>query len=149
MFDEDGSGNIDLAEFEQLQAIIRNQTSSGQRHRDTRMTGSVIKDNHHLNEYFFGKELSELLTVDKFVSFQRRLQAEVIRMEFELCKLKTRESDGERVMSEMTFAEMILAYAGLGPSKTKKMLKKIASLYEGENSKVLKNHYFYCLLSSL
>jgi hypothetical protein len=64
-----------------LQTIIRNQTSLGQRHRDTRMTGSVIKENSALNEYFFGENLSQLLTVKKFIDFQRKLQAEVIKME--------------------------------------------------------------------
>ena len=44
-----------------LQGIIRNQTSMGQRHKDTRMTGSVIKENAVLNEFFFGKSRDELL----------------------------------------------------------------------------------------
>lgn len=136
MFDLDGSGHIDLYEFEHLQVIIRNQTSSGQRHRDTHMTGSVIRENPHLNEYFFGRNLDQLLTVEKFVSFQKQLQAEVVRMEFELCPLKT-NSDGEKVMSEHTFCEQILAYAGFNTSKTKKMLKKISSIYQAENSKVI------------
>lgn len=81
MFDLDGNGNIDLEEFEQLQTIIRNQTSLGQRHKDTYMTGSVIKENSKLNEYFFGNDLSELLTVQKFIEFQKKLQNEVIQME--------------------------------------------------------------------
>ena len=136
MFDLDGSGNIDITEFEHLQTIIRSQTSSGQRHRDTRMTGSVIRENHKLNEYFFGPNLDQLLTVERFVEFQRRLQAEVIKMEFELCDLKSRESDGERVMSELTFCEMILAYAGFGPSKTRKMLKNISAHFDCDHSKV-------------
>lgn len=101
MFDTDGNGNLDLEEFEhvnlildliisklpenvyifKLQTIIRNQTSLGQRHRDTRMTGSVIKENSCLNEFFFGKDLDQLLTSQKFTDFQRKLQTEVIRME--------------------------------------------------------------------
>ena len=81
MFDLDGNGNIDLEEFEQLQIIIRNKTSVGQRHKDTYMTGSVIKGNSSLNEYFFGHDLKQLLTADKFIGFQRQLQDEVIKME--------------------------------------------------------------------
>lgn len=38
---------------------------------------------------------------------------------------------------------MILAYAGLPSSKTKKMLKGIASKYSGENSLVLKLVLFH------
>lgn len=142
MFDEDGNGNIDLAEFEKLQMIIRNQTTSGKRHRDTRMTGSVIRENQLLNEYFFGENLDQLLTVERFLEFQRKLQVEVIRMEFELCNLYKRESDGERVMSETTFGEMILAYAGLSPSKTKKMLKNVTNIYNSEKSNVCFTIFF-------
>lgn len=131
MFDLDGSGDVDHAEFENLQAIIRSQTSSGQRHRDTRMTGSVIRENHHFNEYLFGPNLDQLLTVERFVEFQRRLQAEVVRMEFELCPVR-----GDGTMAELTFCEQILAYACLPPAKTKKMLKKITDIYGGEQSSV-------------
>ncbi len=53
----------------------------GQRHKDTRMTGSVIKANSTLNEYFFGKSKNDLLTVEKFLDFQKQLQSEVIKME--------------------------------------------------------------------
>ena len=53
----------------------------GQRHKDTRMTGSVIKENNTLNDYFFGKNRDQLLTVQKFTDFQRSLQTEVIKME--------------------------------------------------------------------
>lgn len=45
------------------------------------MTGSVIKENSTLNDYFFGKNRDQLLTAKKFSEFQKRLQAEVIRME--------------------------------------------------------------------
>jgi predicted transcriptional regulator with HTH domain len=38
---------------------------------------------------------------------------------------------------------MILAYAGLASSKTKKMLKGIANKYSGENSLVLHLVIFY------
>ena len=57
----------------------------GQRHRDTHMTGSVIKGNSTLNEYFFGSDKSELLTAQKFVDFQKNLQAECIKKEVIPC----------------------------------------------------------------
>lgn len=134
MFDADGNGNLDMEEFEQLQTIIRSQTTLGQRHRDTHMTGSVIKENSNLNEYFFGSERSELLTVQKFTEFQRKLQSEVIRMEFHYCDLMDKR-DGERVISEVLFCEMILAYAGFSGSKTKKMIKQVSKIYTQETSK--------------
>ena len=64
-----------------MQTIIRNNTNVGNKHRDTRMTGSVIKENSSLNKYFFGKDFKELLTVEKFIDFQKNLQREVIKME--------------------------------------------------------------------
>lgn len=45
------------------------------------MTGSVLKDNKSLNEYFFGKDWNELLTFERFTHFQKRLQTEVMRKE--------------------------------------------------------------------
>jgi Ca2+-binding EF-hand superfamily protein len=128
MFDLDGNGNIDIDEFDQLQQIIRNQTSTGQRHRDTHMTGSVIKGNSVLNNYFFGPNLDQLLTVDKFTKFQKSLQSEVVRMEFNYTSRHVRK-DGVKIIREVEFCEMILAYAGLPNSKTKKMLKHISSIY--------------------
>lgn len=128
MFDIDGNGNLDIGEFEQLQSIIRGQTSSGQRHRDTRMTGSVLKGNSTLNQYFFGPENDELLTVKKFTDFQKQLQAECIQKEFEARELITRESDGQKVISVLSFCELLLAYAGYNGSKTKKMIKRVSKL---------------------
>jgi calcium uptake protein 1, mitochondrial len=81
MMDLDGSGNVDIDEFEQLQLIIRNNTQMGKKHRDTRMTGSVVKENSALINYFFGNNKKDLLTVEKFVAFQKSLQKEMIRIE--------------------------------------------------------------------
>lgn len=150
MFDIDGNGNIDIGEFEQLNQIIRNQTTLGQRHRDTRMTGSVIKGNSTLNEYFFGSEKAELLTVKKFIDFQKRLQSECIKKEFEYCSTKTR-ANGEKVMSDHLFCEMILAYAGFNGTKTKIMLKRISSIYNEHSKGVTLGEYqdFFQVLRSI
>ena len=40
------------------------------------MTGSVLKDNKSLNEYFFGKECNELLTVERFTQFLKKIKSE-------------------------------------------------------------------------
>ena len=45
------------------------------------MTGSVIKENSALNKYFFGSDFKEFLTVEKFISFQKQLLSEMIKME--------------------------------------------------------------------
>lgn len=120
--------------------IIRSQTSLGQRHRDTRMTGNVIKENSALNEFFFGKDLSENLTTKKFTRFQKKLQDEVIKMEFNFCEQKN--NNGEQVISEYTFCEMILAYAGFNSAKTKKMMKRIGKIYDENTSQGILLHDF-------
>ncbi len=102
MFDLDGNGNIDVKEYEQvcfnpfesifdlqffhflsfkLQEIIRKNSQFGQKHRDTHINRSVIKINSALHAYFFGPNSKELLTVDKFIKFQKQLQNEVVKME--------------------------------------------------------------------
>lgn len=154
MFDIDGNGNIDIGEFEHLQGIIRNQTSIGQRHRDTHMTGSVIKGNSTLNEYFFGTDKSELLTVRKFIDFQQRLQTECIEKEFEFHAHKTRASDNQKIISDLSFCEMILAYAGFNGTKTKQMLKRVADMFnetkKGQNGVTLKEYQdFFQVLRSI
>lgn len=130
--------------------IIRSQTSLGQRHRDTRMTGNVIKENSALNEYFFGKDLSGCLTTKKFTEFQKKLQDEVIKMEFNFCEQKNK--NGDQVISENTFCEMILAYAGFSSGKTKKIMKRIEKIYDENNSKgILLNDFqeFFKVLRSI
>lgn len=73
--------------------------------------------------------------VDKFVDFQKRFQEEVIRMEFELYNVKVNPKTGKKFISELSFSETILAYAGFNKAKTKKILKNISKLY-GDNSEV-------------
>lgn len=150
MFDIDGNGNIDIGEFEQLQAIIRNQTSFGQRHRDTHMTGSVIRGNSTLNHYFFGDDNSKLLTVKKFTDFQQRLQQECIEKEFEHNSHHTR-ADGQKVISETEFCEMILAYAGFNSNKIKVMLKRVADMESADLKGFTLKEYkdFFVVLRSI
>lgn len=124
MFDLDGNGNIDHQEFEDLQSIIRSKTQMGKKHHDTRMTGSVLKENSALNKYFFGNDFTQLLTIEKFTNFQKHLQSEMIRMEFERYEPK----DGK--IADREFCEMLLAYAGFNETKTKKMLKRVSKTFK-------------------
>jgi hypothetical protein len=58
MFDLNGDGDVDAEEFELVQDIIRQTTSSGKKHREHGNTGSSIrgkKMNSALASYFFGK----------------------------------------------------------------------------------------------
>ncbi|XP_048472105.1 calcium uptake protein 1, mitochondrial isoform X3 [Rhincodon typus] len=83
MFDLNGDGEVDLEEFEQVQSIIRSQTSIGMRHRDRSTTGNTLKSgvSSALTTYFFGADLKGKLTIKHFLEFQRKLQQDVLRLE--------------------------------------------------------------------
>ena len=58
MFDLNGDGDVDAEEFEQVQEIMRQSTSTGKKHREHGNTGSTIrgkKMNSALATYFFGQ----------------------------------------------------------------------------------------------
>ncbi|XP_045568942.1 calcium uptake protein 1, mitochondrial-like [Salmo salar] len=84
MFDLNGDGEVDLEEFEQVQSIIRSQTSMGMRHRDRSTTGNTLKTggcSSALTTYFFGADLKGKLTIGHFLEFQRKLQHDVLKLE--------------------------------------------------------------------
>jgi hypothetical protein len=65
-----------------VQSIMLSQTSIGARHRDHAVTGNTLKDiSSALNHYFFGPNLDQKLTVEKFLDFQRQLQSEILWLE--------------------------------------------------------------------
>nr|XP_009933245.1 PREDICTED: calcium uptake protein 1, mitochondrial [Opisthocomus hoazin] len=83
MFDLNGDGEVDMEEFEQVQSIIRSQTSMGMRHRDRSTTGNTLKTgfNSALTTYFFGADLKGKLTISQFLDFQRKLQHDILKLE--------------------------------------------------------------------
>ncbi|GAA6077835.1 calcium uptake protein 1, mitochondrial isoform X2, partial [Tachysurus ichikawai] len=84
MFDLNGDGEVDLEEFEQVQSIIRSQTSMGMRHRDRSTTGNTLRTagcSSALTTYFFGADLKGKLTIGAFLEFQRKLQHDVLKLE--------------------------------------------------------------------
>ncbi|XP_022704034.1 calcium uptake protein 1 homolog, mitochondrial-like isoform X3 [Varroa jacobsoni] len=125
MIDLNGDGDIDFDEFEKVQAIIRNQTSIGSRHRDHQGTGNIYKGvSSALCTFFFGENLDKKLTVDRFLDFQRELQTEILTLEF----LRHDPVDGK--IPEWEFAELLVAYAGLNDKKKNRMLKRIKKLFK-------------------
>ncbi len=126
MFDLNGDGNVDAKEFEVVTNLMRSQSSMGARHRDHGNTGSTFKGiNSGLINYFFGQDKSGILTVDKFLEFQRRLQNEILALEFKRkCEASGASLDGDRI-SEKDFAELLIAYAGFPGKKKAKMLKRV------------------------
>lgn len=93
----------------------------GARHRDHQTTGSTFKGiNSGLITYFFGADKEGILTVDKFLDFQRHLQNEILALEF---KRKIGSQEGK--LSEKDFAELLIAYAGFSSKKRTKMIRRV------------------------
>ncbi|XP_042890333.1 calcium uptake protein 1 homolog, mitochondrial-like isoform X3 [Penaeus japonicus] len=131
MFDLNGDGDVDYEEFDKVATLIRNQTSIGARHRDHANTGNTFKGvNSALSTYFFGMDLKEKLTIEKFLDFQQQLQQEILSLEF---RRKGPNEDG--LIQEADFAELLLAYGGYPPNKKARMLKRVKKAFKGETSK--------------
>lgn len=135
MFDLNGDGNVDAKEFEVVTNLMRSQSSTGIRHRDHQTTGSTFKGiNSGLNNYFFGEEREGILTVEKFLDFQRQLQNEILKLEFsrKIRDNKKAETDEENPrISEKDFADLLIAYAGFSPKKKARMLKRVRRAFGG------------------
>ena len=137
MFDLNGDGNVDSKEFENVANLMRGQSSSGARHRDrpgaTRpKTGSSSKKiNSGLMNYFFGEAWDGILTLDKFLEFQRRLQNEILKLEFDrqVDPKKLIDPLREPKISERDFAELLIAYAGFPEKKKAKMIKRVKKAF--------------------
>ncbi|XP_066549150.1 calcium uptake protein 1, mitochondrial [Amia ocellicauda] len=126
MFDLNGDGEVDMEEFEQVQSIIRSQTSMGMRHRDRSTTGNTLKTGFSsaLTTYFFGADLKGKLTIQSFLEFQRKLQHDVLKLEFE------RNDPTEGHITERQFGSMLLAYSGVQSRKLTHMLKNLKKQFK-------------------
>ncbi|XP_046884994.1 LOW QUALITY PROTEIN: calcium uptake protein 1, mitochondrial [Hypomesus transpacificus] len=127
MFDLNGDGEVDLEEFEQVQSIIRSQTSVGMRHRDRSTTGNTLRNagcSSALTTYFFGQDLKGKLTIGAFLEFQRKLQHDVLKLEFE----RNDPVDGR--VTERQFGGMLLAYSGVQSRKLKQMQKGLKKMFK-------------------
>ena len=84
-------------------------------------TGNAYKGiNSGLISFFFGPNREGILTVEKFLEFQRQLQNEILRLEF------TRKSSGSNnTISEKEFSDLLIAYAGFPAKKKAKMMKRV------------------------
>ncbi|XP_050393744.1 calcium uptake protein 1, mitochondrial isoform X2 [Patella vulgata] len=146
MFDLNGDGEVDSEEFEKVQQILRSQTSIGMRHRDRTVTGNVNKGmSSALTSYFFGKEAKKKLTVEEFLDFQRQLQREILKIEFN--RFVT-ENDK---ISEKDFCKALLTYAGLPDSKKNRMLKRVRRKFKEEPEGISFEDYisFWLFLKSI
>lgn len=147
MFDLNGDGDVDCEEFEKVATLIRLQTSIGSRHRDHANTGNTFKGvNSALTTYFFGPNLDQKLTIEKFLEFQNQLQTEILSLEF-LRKIPNNEGK----ITEADFTELLLAYAGYPPKKKSKMLKRVKKMFKESGQGVSKDDYlkFFHFLNNI
>ncbi|KAL7742168.1 hypothetical protein ACLKA6_005441 [Drosophila palustris] len=147
MFDLNGDGDVDCEEFEMVATLVRQQTSIGTRHRDHANTGNTFKGvNSALITYFFGPNLDEKLTIEKFLDFQEQLQREILSLEFE-----RKEPNEEGKITEADFAELLLAYAGYPPKKKQKKLKRVKRRFRDHGTGISKEDYldFFHFLNNI
>ncbi|XP_056386430.1 calcium uptake protein 1, mitochondrial [Hyla sarda] len=146
MFDLNGDGEVDMEEFEQVQSIIRSQTSMGMRHRDRSTTGNTLKTGFSsaLTTYFFGADLKGKLTIKNFLEFQRKLQHDVLKLEFE------RQDPVNGRITERQFGSMLLAYSGVQSKKLTLMLKQLKKRFkDGEGLGFEEVENFFTFLKNI
>ncbi|XP_056630498.1 calcium uptake protein 1 homolog, mitochondrial isoform X1 [Diorhabda sublineata] len=147
MFDLNGDGDVDCEEFEKVATLIRQQTSIGSRHRDHANTGNTFKGvNSALTTYFFGPNLKQKLTIEKFLDFQEKLQREILSLEFQR---KNPDENGN--ISEADFTELLLAYAGYPQKKKARMLKRVKKTFRDHGQGISRQDYlnFFHFLNNI
>ncbi|XP_018364183.1 PREDICTED: calcium uptake protein 1 homolog, mitochondrial isoform X2 [Trachymyrmex cornetzi] len=147
MFDFNGDGDVDSEEFGKVATLIRQQTSIGTRHRDHATTGNTFKGvNSALTTYFFGPQMNQKLTIEKFLDFQQQLQRAILSLEFE-----RRNPDEHGNITEVDFTELLLAYAGYPAKKKAKMLKRVKKTFKEDPKGISKEEYlkFFHFLNNI
>ncbi|XP_071455464.1 calcium uptake protein 1 homolog, mitochondrial isoform X2 [Hetaerina americana] len=147
MFDLNGDGDVDSEEFEKVATLIRSQTSIGVRHRDHANTGNTFKGvNSALTTYFFGPNLENKLTIEKFLEFQQQLQREILSLEF-----LRKDPDERGNITEADFTELLLAYGGYPTKKKAKMLKRVKKQFKDNPIGISRDDYlkFFHFLNNI
>jgi hypothetical protein len=112
VYDLNGDGELDKAEFERLQDLVLSQSNVGQRHRDHVTPAMSFRKttNSALSRHFFGTDGMGKLSAEKFLKFQHDLHRDILRIEFER---RDPESGPVGIISEQSFAELLLVHAGI------------------------------------
>lgn len=99
-----------------------------------------------MTTYFFGRKADKKLTIEKFLDFQQQLQREILSLEF----LRKNPDDNGNI-SEVDFAELLLAYAGLNEKKKQKKLRRVKRRFRDHGTGVSRNEYldFFHFLNNI
>ncbi|XP_043500018.1 calcium uptake protein 1 homolog, mitochondrial isoform X3 [Polistes fuscatus] len=102
--------------------------------------------NSALTTYFFGPNMKQKLTIEKFLDFQEQLQREILSLEFE-----RRNPDENGNITEIDFTELLLAYAGYSDKKKAKMLKRVKKTFKENPKGINKEEYlkFFHFLNNI
>lgn len=130
IFDYRGDGQLDKEEFGKMQKLLLTQTTVGQKHRDHVLGGSSFKwtNNSAISNYFFGDDGKRKLHLDTLLEFQHHLHRDILKIEFER---RDPDSNPVGIISEISFAELLLMHAGLPEKRQKRMLKRVKRKYKG------------------
>ncbi|KAL7076102.1 hypothetical protein ACQ4LE_004776 [Meloidogyne hapla] len=132
VFDLNGDGELDRQEFERVQELILSQSNIGQRHRDhITGTGTFTKSGKHsaITRHFFGSDNLQKLNIDKFLQFQKDLHYDILKIEFER---RDPESGPVGIISEVSFARLLMIHSDLPEKRQKRMLKRVKRKYNKE-----------------
>ncbi|CAK5081777.1 unnamed protein product [Meloidogyne enterolobii] len=108
VFDLNGDGELDRQEFERVQELILSQSNIGQRHRD-HITGAG--------------------TFTKSGKHSKNLHYDILKIEFER---RDPESDPVGIISEVSFAQLLMIHSDLPEKRQKRMLKRVKRKYRKE-----------------
>lgn len=118
----------------------------GMRHRDRPTTGNTLKSGLRsaLTTYFFGADLKGKLAIKNFLEFQRKLQHDVLKLEFE----HHDPVDGR--ITERQFGGMLLAYSGVQSKKLTAMQRQLKKHFkEGKGLTFQEVENFFTFLKNI
>lgn len=141
IFDLNGDGVVDCEEFKMVTSLMRVQASRGTLHRDNANTGNTSTTKSKpvksaLLIYFFGPNMKEKLTIEKFLKFQEELQREVHLLEF-----KRKNPNEENKITETDFAHLLLAYAGYESTIKQKKLRRVKRRFGKQGKGISKEDF--------
>ncbi|KAH8866923.1 Calcium uptake protein 1 like, mitochondrial [Schistosoma japonicum] len=114
MFDINGDGELDINEFEVVRSVIMGTTAVGRRHRDNSTSGCTLKpssSNSAFKCYFFGPNGDQKLPIN-----------------VNLCLFERAEPKNGKI-TEVQFANSLLAYAGFPENKRRKMIRRVKTKF--------------------